>query len=100
MQTNECVNNSDVRKFHQRFRVEKNNYHKTGSLFESVKQTSIYDYDKETHMLRTEKLLLQINPAFGQTNLIKTGGGGGGGDLSSPARRQLEVVVVKAPQLG
>ena len=51
-------------------------------------------------MLRTEKLLLQINPAFGQTNLIKTGGGGGGGDLSSPARRQLEVVVVKAPQLG
>ena len=43
-------------------------------------------------------LLLQINPAFGQTNLIKTGlnpGGGGGG-----GRRLLDVTVVKAGQLG
>ena len=46
-------------------------------------------------------VLLQINPAFGQTNLIKTGlTAGGGGLLSSLARRQLDVTVVKAGQLG
>ena len=54
------------------------------------------------HSTFTFIFLLQINPAFGQTNLIKTGltAGAGGGVLSSQDRRQLEVTVAKAIQLG
>ena len=53
------------------------------------------------HSTFTFIFLLQINPAFGQTNLIKTGlSAGGGGVLSSQDRRLLDVTVVKAGQLG